>query len=174
LAVGSHLTDPTAPAVETAATTAVSLDDVRAAYRFLREDREVRAFIGSMFYPHRLLYRFAESTVGEFSADLGRLQRLMTGRPVLSRTVEIHPSKGTCNYGCVMCLWSDKRSLTYATQGLQANGLLTTSDWTRLLDELRAGGVEALVLSGGGEVLLNRDVVTILPRVSGLTAWVAS
>src|SRR6266536_736212 len=80
-----------------------------------------------------------------------------TPAAALSATVEIHPSKGTCNYACAMCLWSDKHTLTYAERGLTADGLLTAQDWRRVLRELRQGGTTTLVLSGGGEVLLNRE-----------------
>lgn len=61
-----------------------------------------------------------------------------------------------------MCLWSDKQTLTYAERGLTADGLLTTQDWRRVLGELRQGGATTLVLSGGGEVLLNRETPEIL------------
>lgn len=77
-----------------------------------------------MFYPHRLRYAFAVATLAEWTAEPARVHRLLAGLPVLAKTVEIHPSKGTCTYRCAMCLWSDKRTLTYATRDLAADGLL--------------------------------------------------
>src|SRR5436305_476685 len=55
-----------------------------------------------------------------------------------------------------------------AAQALKADGLLTTNDWLRVLDELRAGDAATLVVSGGGEALLNRELPTIITRAREL------
>jgi organic radical activating enzyme len=159
-----HLTDPTMPAVELASSAGATLEDVPAAYSLLRGDRAVAALTASMFYPHRLKHRLAVRTVAEWSAEPARLARLLAGEPVLAQTVEIHPSKGTCNYRCAMCLWSDKTTLTYATRGLKARGLLSTQQWLDTIEDLRTHGVQTLVISGGGEALLNPDLPAILRR----------
>jgi MoaA/NifB/PqqE/SkfB family radical SAM enzyme len=163
-----HLADPTMPAVELASDAGATLEDVPAAYGLLRGDRAVAALTASMFYPHRLKHRLAVRTVAEWSAEPARFARLLAGEPVLSQTVEIHPSKGTCNYRCAMCLWSDKTTLTYATRGLKARGLLSTQQWLDTIEDLRAHGVQTLVISGGGEALLNPDLPVILRRARNL------
>lgn len=67
-----------------------------------------------------------------------------------------------------MCLWSDKTTLTYATRGLQARGLLSTQQWLDTIEDLRAHGVQTLVISGGGEALLNPELPVILDRAREL------
>jgi MoaA/NifB/PqqE/SkfB family radical SAM enzyme len=69
---------------------------------------------------------------------------------------------------CAMCLWSDKTTLTYATRGLKARGLLSTQQWLDAIEDLRAHGVQTLVISGGGEALLNPDLPAILRRARNL------
>jgi hypothetical protein len=160
-AVG-HLANPTRPAVELSSAADATLEDCRAAYSLLRSDQAVGALTASLFYPHRLKYRLAVRTVAEWVAEPARLDRLLAGEPVLAKIVEIHPSRGTCNYRCAMCLWSDKTTLTYATRGLQAQGLLSTQQWLYTIEDLRARGVQTLVISGGGEALLNPDLPVIL------------
>src|SRR6266542_2794092 len=162
LAVRAHLCQPTTAATALATMAGVSLGDVRAAYRFLQHDPDTHALVGSLFYPHRLRWAFAAAAARAWTADLLGFERLVAGEAVLSKTVEIHPSKGTCNYACAMCLWSDKQTLTYAERGLTADGLLATEDWRHVLRELRQGGAATLVLSGGGEVLLNREIPEIM------------
>lgn len=163
-----HLADPTLPAVELAGAASATLNDVRAAYRLLRGNRAVATLTASMFYPHRLKHRLAVKTTAEWAAEPERLARLLAGEPVLATTVEIHPSKGTCTYRCAMCLWSDKTTLTYATRGLTARGLLSTQQWLDTIEELHAHGVQTLVISGGGEALLNPDLPAILCRARNL------
>jgi MoaA/NifB/PqqE/SkfB family radical SAM enzyme len=163
-----HLADPTLPAVELASAACATLHDVRAAYSLLRGDRAVAALTASLFYPHRLKHRLAVRTVAEWIAEPARLDRLLAGEPVLARTVEIHPSKGTCNYRCAMCLWSDKTTLTYATRGLQARGLLSTQQWLDTIKDLHARGAQTLVISGGGEALLNPNLTVILRQAREL------
>lgn len=162
----AHLATPMAPFTELAV--GATFDEVRAAYRFVSDDSAVQAFVRSLFYPHRLWTAFAARTVGEWLADPTRPDRLLAGQPVLADTVELHPSRGTCSYRCAMCLWSDKAELTYATRDLRADGLLTADDWCRILDELHAGGTRRVVVSGGGEALLNPDLPTILRRARSL------
>jgi MoaA/NifB/PqqE/SkfB family radical SAM enzyme len=163
-----HLADPTVPALDLTRQTGCRLTVVRQAYRWCQTSRVVSELVTSPFYPHRLRCEFAAATVQEWAEDPERFARLLAGQPVLSRTVEIHPSKGTCNYSCVMCLWSDKRALTYSSQALEADGLLATEDWLRVLRELRVGGAVRLVISGGGEALLNRDLPTIMTAACAL------
>nr|WP_276514887.1 radical SAM protein [Nocardia transvalensis] len=82
--------------------------------------------------------------------------------------MEIHPTRGTCNYRCRMCLWSDQQNLTYATRQLDTGGLMAVEDWLRLLGELREASVRRLVVSGGGEALINPDLPVILHRAADL------
>lgn len=161
-AVRRHLASPTLPAAVLGQEVGVSPADVLAAYAFVRSDAVVQAHVRSLLYAKRLCTSFAEATVADWLSDPERPRRLLTGKPVLSRTVELHASKGTCTYRCSMCLWSDQDQLTYSTRSLRGDGLLTTGQWCGVLDELRAGGARTVVVSGGGEPLLNRDLPAIL------------
>ncbi|WP_281221274.1 radical SAM protein [Nocardia uniformis] len=82
--------------------------------------------------------------------------------------MEIHPTRGTCNYRCRMCLWSDQSELTYTTKGLDSGGLMTAAEWTRALGELCDAGVRRLIVSGGGEALINPDLPSILNTAAAI------
>jgi MoaA/NifB/PqqE/SkfB family radical SAM enzyme len=163
-----QLSDPVLPVADLALRTRSSTDDVLAAYRAIRGDEEIAAFVCSLFYSHRLLWAAAAATTSDWMADPERPARLLAGEPVMSRTVELHASKGTCGYRCTMCLWSDQDQLTYRSRDLRADGLLPIGRWCQVLDELRAEGVATIVLSGGGEVLLNPDVPELLAHARQL------
>jgi MoaA/NifB/PqqE/SkfB family radical SAM enzyme len=67
-----------------------------------------------------------------------------------------------------MCLWSDQTELTYTSRRLDAGGLLSLGDWLRVLGELHDAGVRRLVVSGGGEPLINPDLPAILEKAADL------
>lgn len=157
-----HLAAPSHTAASLATAAGVPPDTVAEAYRFCRDDPAVREFTTSAYYAHRLWTRTATALTARWHTDPTVPARLLTGQPVTPDTVEIHPSRGTCAYGCAMCLWSDKDALTYATRDLRADGLLTLRQWTDQLDHLRGLGTTGLVVSGGGESLLNPDLPAIL------------
>ncbi len=164
----AHLAAPATTVARLAADTSASLEEVDRAYEFLRHTRSVRTFVASAFYPHRLWTAAAESMVSSWLAAPARPERLLAGASIAPDTVEIHPSRGTCAYGCAMCLWSDKDALTYASRELQADGLVTTEQWTLVLRQLRDLGARNLVVSGGGEALLNPDLPAILTTACDL------
>lgn len=112
--------------------------------------------------------RDRRALVAAWRAEPARPEQLLTGAPAVPDTVEIHPTRGTCNYGCAMCLWSDKDAMTYASRGLQADGLVSHDQWTRVLRQLRDLGTRNLVVSGGGEALLNPDLPAILTAARDL------
>lgn len=167
-ALACHLAAPHTPAADLAADLGGDLEAVVAAYRFARSSGEVAALTGSWFYPHRMRWAFAATTVAEWRRRPEVPAAILEHRPVLGDTMEIHPTRGTCNYRCRMCLWSDQQALTYATRQLDTGGLMDVEDWLRLLGELRDGGVRRLVVSGGGEALINPDLPVILHRAADL------
>lgn len=164
----AQLIDPVLPAVELAVRTGSTVDAVLDAYRVLRSDPRVADLVSSLFYARRLQWMSGAATVADWMAEPGRSAALLAGQPVQSRTVELHATRGTCGFHCAMCLWSDQEELTYANRGLRAGGLLSTADWCRLLDQLHAGGTRTVVLSGGGEALLNRDLPLLLAHARDL------
>ncbi|MGV9680960.1 radical SAM protein [Nocardia sp. NPDC003482] len=167
-ALACHLAAPHTPARALAAATGCDLDAVREVYRFARHDPAVARLVTSWFYPHRMRWAFAATTVEEWRRRPDVPATIAAGRPVLGDTMEIHPTRGTCNYRCRMCLWSDQQTLTYSTRRLDTTGLLHTADWLRVLAELRDNGVRRLVVSGGGEALINPDLPAILNHAADL------
>lgn len=163
-----HLAAPSTPAQQLASASGTDLDAVRATYHHCRTSQLVSQLIGSSFYPHRLRCAFAAATVQEWQRVPDRPMRIQAREPVLSETVEIHPTRGTCNYRCAMCLWSDQKILTYATKQLDSAGLMTGSEWCRVLAELHDQGVRRLVVSGGGEALLNPQLPAIITLAADL------
>lgn len=130
-AVLSHLATPSTPAVRLAADLEVYLGIVRTAYHHCRTSTAVHELVGSNYYPHRLQWAAATSTITEWRRSPDRPARIAAHEPVMSETVEIHPTRGTCNYSCAMCLWSDQKELTYTTQFLDTSGLLNAHEWRR-------------------------------------------
>lgn len=167
-ALACHLAAPHSPAGTLAVNAGVKLEAVREMYRFARTNHQFRRLIVSPYYPHRLRCGFAAATVAEWLRRPEIPQRILARKPVLAETVEIHPTLGTCNYRCRMCLWSDQAELTYATKQLDTGGLMSVGDWVRVVDELAAAGVRRLVVSGGGEALINPDLPDILNHAAGL------
>ncbi|WP_327110309.1 radical SAM protein [Nocardia sp. NBC_01730] len=163
-----HLAEPSTPATRLAEDLGVSLDTVRAGYRACQGSAAVARLVNSLYYPHRMRWSFATATVQEWQRVPERPERIRAHEPVLSETVEIHPTRGTCNYRCAMCLWSDQDQLTYATKQLDTSGLMTGDEWVRVLSELRANGVCRLAVSGGGEALINPDLPAILTSAADL------
>ncbi|MEV3965956.1 radical SAM protein [Nocardia sp. NPDC050193] len=146
----------------------VDLGMVRAAYRHCRSSTAVHELVSSNYYPHRLRWAAAASTITEWRRSPDRPARIAAREPVMSETVEIHPTRGTCNYSCAMCLWSDQKELTYTTQSLDTGGLLSEHEWIRLLGDLRDGGARRVVVSGGGEALINPGLPEIVTAAAGL------
>ncbi len=161
-AVLAHLSAPAHTAAGLAAAAEVGLAVVRQAYRFCRQDSAVGAFTASAFYPHRLWTAAAAALTAAWRAEPSLPARLLASAPITPDTVEIHPGRGTCAYRCAMCLWSDQAELTYAAQDLRADGLLRAEQWIDVLARLRRLGTRNLVVSGGGEALLNPDLPAIL------------
>ncbi|MFF7941583.1 radical SAM protein [Nocardia gamkensis] len=167
-AILCHLAEPSTPAAAIATGLDGGLDTVRAAYRVCQEAPAISQLVSSAYYPHRLRWAFAAATVQQWRRAPERPARIRARQPVLSDTVEIHPTRGTCNYGCVMCLWSDQKTLTYTTKNLDTHGLMTVAEWLRVLQDLREHDVSRLVVSGGGEALLNPDLPAILHAAADL------
>jgi len=157
-----HLADPRRSADELAQVMNVGVADVKVAYRFLQESEVARLISDSWFYPYRMYYDYASATLTDLVASPAYFDKLLQQQPVFSRVLEIHPSRGTCDYGCVMCLWSDKKMLTYASQSLDTDGLMQVKDWERVLCEAYALGTRTVVVSGGGEVFLNSSAIDVL------------
>ncbi len=160
----AQLAEPLTPLRELAALSRAPMQQAGLTARLLRDDPAAQQLVESIFYPHRLAVAACRALAEEWTTEPDRLRRLLAGEPVLSRTVEIHPSLGTCAFKCAMCLWSDKNDLTYQSAGLTGEGLVTTAAWLAILDDLAERGVETVVVSGGGEALLNRDLWLILKR----------
>lgn len=163
-----HLATPSTPAARLAADLEVDLGMVRTAYHHCRTSTAVHELVGSNYYPHRLRWSAAASTITEWRRSPDRPARIAAHEPVMSETVEIHPTRGTCNYSCAMCLWSDQKEFTYTTQFLDTSGLLSAHEWIRVLGDLRDGGVRRVVVSGGGEALINPELPDILTAAADL------
>ena len=167
-ALACHLAAPHTPAMTLIDHCGLDAEAVRDSYRFARTNPGLRRLVRSLYYPHRLRSAFAAATVAEWLRRPEVPQRILARESVLSETMEIHPTRGSCNYRCRMCLWSDQAELTYATKQLDTDGLMTVDDWLRVLDELAAAGVRRLIVSGGGEALINPDLPAILHRAADL------
>ena len=156
------LSDPSISSAEIMKTTGISAAELVATYRDLQKDEEFQLAVNSPYYSRRMMFKVARTVVRDLASDPNYAQRLTSGEPVSSRVVELHTTKGTCNYNCVMCLWSDKEKRNYDTAQMKGSGLMGTEEWEGTLSSIREFGANVAVFSGGGEVLLNRDFFRLL------------
>ncbi len=168
LATQLHLTDPSITAADLSTATGLSLGEVKNLYRSLQTYEEARRITESVHYPRKMMTKFAESTVRDWAYDPGYADKLLRGETVAARDLEVHATRGTCDYTCTMCLWSDKEELTYRNLGLSEFGLMNTSDWERVFQGAQELGTRRVVFSGGGEPLLNKDLFTLSAKARDL------
>lgn len=161
LATQLHLTDPSIIATDLSEATGLSLNEIKSLYLRLQTDEEAKRITGSVYYPRRMMTRFAESTLRDWADDPDYADKLLRGETVAARDLEIHATRGTCDYTCTMCLWSDKKELTYRNLGLSELGLMMTSDWEKVFKSAKELGTRRIVFSGGGEPLLNKDLFNL-------------
>ncbi len=157
-----HLSDPSVSAVELSQITGMSIDDIRRLYRDMQVDPTIQAIVESPFYPRRLMTNFARSTVKDWIADPEYANKLLLGETVMSRTLELHATKGSCDYTCIMCLWSDKEQITYSKRQLDSFGLMDSQNWQTVMKQARDMGSRTVVFSGGGEPLLRSDFFELI------------
>jgi len=157
-----HLTDPSITAAELSKTTGMSIDDIRNLYRNMQTDPATHSIVQSPFYPRRLMTNFARATVKNWIEDPEYATKLLQGEPVMSRTLELHATKGSCDYTCTMCLWSDKQQLTYAKRQLDSFGLMDNQNWQTVMRQVYDMGTRTVIFSGGGEPLLKRDIFELI------------
>jgi len=154
--------EPSLPVYETLRKYDVSISEIIKYYRLMQVDENLQLITNSIFYPRRIMFQVGRRMVTDFNSDREYIERLLSGKPVSSRIVEIHATKGTCNYNCVMCLWSDKNKHTYRTKNMEGSGLMSLDDWKKILTEIKNLGARTVVFSGGGEPLLNRDFFPLI------------
>lgn len=156
------ISDPSISSTEIMTMTGISVEELTAIYRDLQQDEEFQLAVNSPYYSRRLMFSVARTIVRDLASDPEYTSRLTLGEPVSSRVVELHTTKGTCNYSCKMCLWSDKGERTYDTTNMKGSGLMGTEEWESTLADIHKFGAKVAVFSGGGEVLLNKDFFRLL------------
>lgn len=156
------LNNPSTSSAELMKTIGISAEELVAIYRDLQQNEEFQLAVNSPCYSRRLMFNVARTIVRDLSSDHDYTDRLTSGEPVSSRVIELHTTKGTCNYNCVMCLWSDKGERTYDTTNMKGSGLMGTEEWENTLADIHKFGAKIAVFSGGGEVLLNQDFFRLL------------
>lgn len=154
--------EPSLPTLEITKQSGVLLDEIVSYYKSMQTDEELQFVAKSVFYPRRIMFQIGRSMVKDFDTDREYVEKLLSGEPVSSRVVEVHATKGTCNYNCVMCLWSDKNNYTYRNQNMESGELMSLEDWRKVLIGIRNLGTRTAVFSGGGEVLLNKDFFQLI------------
>lgn len=167
-AIRLHLTDPSITASDLAMEAGLSLDEVRSLYKGMQDDETIRRIITSPYYPRKMMTLLAESTIRDWTEDPDYANRILRGDTVAARNLEVHATRGTCDYTCTMCLWSDKEELTYSNLGLREFGLMDSSDWFRVFESAKDLGTQRIVFSGGGEPLLNKDLFRLSTTARGL------
>ena len=80
-----------------------------------------------------------------------------------------------CNYRCVFCLFhgdtfqfSNRNILYKRRMDFYRDRVLQQSDYMKLLDEMKATGIEEITLAGWGEPLLYKGYMSIIKRIKEL------
>lgn len=168
--VKANLSTPSATVEELCRRFSVDAQTIARAYAFARANPDYRAFVQSAYYHHRLMTQIAQEAVAELMEDPRRGRALLVGLSWTPRTVEIHPTLGTCSYKCAMCLWAsrDHAARTPSAYHAAHRDVLATDGWLGVLDSLQAMHVRTIVFSGGGELLLNHDLGALLSHTRKL------
>lgn len=161
-AVAIHLADPSTPAQELARRCGLRLDEIRSIYKSLQSNTTLASIVSSPFYSRRLMWQFAVSVLSDWTNDIEYAGRVLSREEIASRILEIHSTKGTCDYACTMCLWSDKYQFTYESRRLEEEKVLDSQHWKEILSSAYELGSRIAVFSGGGEPLLNSELFTIV------------
>lgn len=156
-----HLENPLMTASELVSRLSLTQMEVKNLYRKVVLSEGIQAYINSPFYQWRIASRFAANIIKDLSGDTSYWNKLMRHEPVMSRTLELHPTLGTCEYRCAMCLWSggDKRFIKGDATGSQP---LKAKEWSKILEAAYRMGTKRVLLSGGGEPLLNPDLFKVI------------
>jgi MoaA/NifB/PqqE/SkfB family radical SAM enzyme len=157
-----YLANPSITAVDFAAEAGLTLDEVRQLYQNMQTDENVKNITNSLYYPRRMMVKFAKDTVCDWSSDPEYANKFLSGQTVSARNLEVHATRGTCNYGCNMCLWSDRKRFVYEDGGVDESKLMNVSDWERLFKDAQSIGTRRIIFSGGGEPLLNDDLSRLI------------
>jgi len=155
-----HLENPLLAGSELARKLGFTMRQVRNVYREIRLNKKIQNYINSLFYQWRIASRFAAEIIKDLAGDKTYWYKLISHRPVLSRTLEIHPTLGTCEYRCAMCLWSDRNPRR--AENFQRDCPLRVKEWSKILKTACQMGTRKVILSGGGEPLLNPEVFRVI------------
>lgn len=147
-----HTANPSLPAREILANTEISQLELARAYIYMRDLGDYRSMTRSMHYSRRLMVASAESLLDT---------RFFESEDSGPETLEVHATKGSCDYSCQMCLWSDKTDLTYKERKLDTGGLMSVPEWCDVIRDAAQTGTKRVIFSGGGEPLLNKDIFTL-------------
>ena len=153
---------PELPASELAIQLGIPINEILLYYRQIQIDEKLKFVTNSVFYPRRIMFQVGSSMVKDFDSDRQYIERLLSGKPISSRVIEIHATRGICNYNCVMCLWSDKNNYTYRNLNIENRNLMSLDDWRKTLGDVWNFGARTIVFSGGGEILLNQDIFKLI------------
>jgi len=111
----------------------------------------------SLFYPRSLLVRYGYQLTRYLHDNPQFISDVDDGHPRIYM-LEVHPTAGSCIYRCRMCLWSGGGTLTAKRIRESAKGeLLSKRQWDAVLSEAKQLGVERVIISGGGETLLDGE-----------------
>ena len=133
------------------------------AHRLLQSSRLLASAWQGNLYPRSLLVRYGVQLTRYLDDNPDFIDSIIGGQPSIYM-LEIHPTKGACTYACRMCLWSGGGKFTARQMKTDAGkSLLSTERWINLLAEAKDLGVRRVIISGGGEPLLDEK------KFSGVT-----
>lgn len=156
-----QLQDPGMTAVELAQNSGQSLAQVRSTYQGMKNDPEIRGIVNSPYYKYRIMWTWAADILNDLTKDKEYADRLVRGESIMSRVLEIHATRGTCEYRCEMCCWSDRKTPQLRTNEI-VNYPLGLRKWRELLVDSYTLGARTVLFSGGGEPLLNQDLFELV------------
>lgn len=162
LATQQLLVNPFLSTRNLALTHGLDASAVLAIYEKFQTEPHLQKLVTSNYYPRRLMFALGRSLVKDWIQDPEYAERVFGGGQVMSRTLELHATRGSCDYTCTMCLWSDKEELTYEKHNLREMGLMKNPEWISLMKKAHQLGTRTIIFSGGGEPLLKQDIFELM------------
>lgn len=138
----------------------ISMGDLLAGHRFVRESKLTKMMFCSNQYPRSLLIKSAANLLGFMQQNPQYLPKILRGEMVGPMMLEIHPTNAMCVYRCQMCIWcGGQKQMTPIADFYGAELLLTADKWCGILEEVKGLGTQQIIFSGGGETLLSQAKV---------------
>jgi len=124
--------------------------------KWVQSSNTIKKVFLSHYYPAYIYLQYAQTLFKDIDEKNNCLKKLLNHIPFAPKRLEMHPTNGTCNYMCAMCLWHVSGKAKYNPD--KSTKLLSVNEWKETLSYAKKLGTQVIIFSGGGEPLLRNDL----------------